>query len=302
VAALQAFLSGDLDYMEPPADQYAELATDQEFNEKSRALSYWEPSVPFFFIAWNEETSFFSDKLVRLAMTHIIDRETIKKELLKGDAKIVTGPFYIYGRQNDPNVKPWPYDPERAKELLDEAGWRDTDGDGIRDKDGKAFSFKFSYSTGLVAYEQLAKLFKDVAAQVGIEVVPDPYEWSVFVEKLQNHEFDALVIGYGGTLETDPYQIFHSSQIAGRGDNFISFRNAEADTIIEEARRAIDENKRYPLYHRLHRLLHEEQPFTFLFTRPERRFLDRRFENVIIHKLGLNPHEWYVPEELQKYK
>ena len=235
-------------------------------------------------------------------MTHIIDRETIKEELLKGDAEIVTGPFYIYGKQSDPNVKPWPYDPERAKELLDEAGWSDTDGDGIRDKNGKALSFNFSYSTGRIVYEQLAKLLKDAAAQVGVEVVADPYEWSVLVEKLQNHEFEALVIGFGGTLEADPYQIFHSSQIVGRGDNFVSFKNAEADAIINKARRTIDEGKRYPLYHSFHRLLHEEQPFTFLFTRPERRFLDKRFENVKVHKLGLDPKEWYVPKEQQRYK
>ena len=72
------------------------------------------------------------------------------------------------GKQADPNIKPWPYDPGRAKELLDEAGWIDTDGDGIRDKDGVAFSFKYSYATGRIVYEQLAKLFKDAAAQVGL--------------------------------------------------------------------------------------------------------------------------------------
>jgi peptide/nickel transport system substrate-binding protein len=276
--------------MEPTAEQFVGMSVDEQFNEKFQLLSYWSPGVPFFFIGWNQETYFFKDKLVRLAMTHMIDREAIVEQLLKGDAKIVTGPFYIYG------------DLERAGQLLEQAGWRDTDGDGIRDKDGIPFRFNFSYSTGRIFYEQFAKLFKDTAAQVGIDVIADPYEWSVFVERLQNHQFEALAIGFGGTIESDPYQNLHSSQITGRGDNFVSFRNAEADIIIDEARRTIDEDKRYALYHKLHRLLHEEQPYTFLFTRPERGFLDKRFENVIIHKLGVWPYEWYVPKEKQMYK
>lgn len=301
-AALQAVRSGEVDYMEPTPEQFAEMADNEEFQKSFRAMKYWVPSVPYFFIGWNQERPFFKDRLVRLAMTHIVDRESIVKYALKGNAEIATGPFYLYGPQSDSNVEPWPFDLDRARELLDEAGWVDSDGDGIRDKDGVPFRFKYSYSTGKLVYEQIAKLLKDEAAKVGIEVIPDPYEWSVFVERLNSRQFDAATIGWGGTIETDPYQIFHSSQIEGRGNNFVSFRNSEADEIIEKARRMLDEDKRYELYHRLHRLLHQEQPYTFLFFRPEFGFLDKRFENVKIHKLGIETLEWYVPKELQKYR
>jgi len=301
-AALQALRSGDLDYMIPTGEQFADMAGNKEFNEKFRAMTYWTPGVPYFFIGWNQELEMFKDKKVRLAMTHLVDRRAVAEQLLKGQAKVTTGPFYIYGRQSDPNIKPWPYDPEKAKKLLDEAGWVDSDGDGIRDKKGISLSFKLSYSTGRVLYDQLAKLFKDSAAQAGVDVAADPYEWSVFVEKLQNHEFEALVVGMGGTIESDPYQSFHSSQITGRGDNFTSYSNPEADVLIDKARRELEPDKRYALYHRFHRLVHEEQPYTFLFIRPERRFLERRFENVKMHKLGLNGYEWYVPLAKQKYK
>jgi len=137
---------------------------------------------------------------------------------------------------------------------------------------------------------------------VGIEVIPDPYEWSVFIQRLQDREFDAVNLAWHGGLAQDPYQIWHSSQIGNRGSNYVGFNNPEADAIIEEARRTLDDEKRNKLYQRFHRIIHEEQPYTFIYTRPEQRFLDRRFENVIIHKLGLDGHEWYVPKEKQRYK
>ena len=235
-------------------------------------------------------------------MTHLVDREKVCKHLLKvPEAKVPTGPFYIYGLQSDPNIQPWPYNPERAKELLNEAGWIDSDGDGIRDKDGVVFRFRYMIGN-LPLHEQLAKLLKDEAAKIGIEVVPDVYEWSVFIQRLQDREFDAVNLAWHGGLESDPYQVWHSSQIGNRGSNYVGFNNAEADAIIEEARRTLDKDKRNKFYHRFHQIIHKEQPYTFIYTRPEQRFLDKRFENVIIHKLGIDEHEWYVPRAKQRYK
>lgn len=301
-AALQALRAGEIDFMDAPPEQYSEMKSNKEFTAKFRAMSYWQPGVPFFYIAWNEATPLFADRRVRLAMTYVLDRNAIVEHLLKGEAKITTGPFYIFGPQYDPNIKPWPYDPEKAKQLLDEAGWIDHDGDGIRDKNGVKLSFHLAFGTGRVFYEQLAKLFRDAAGKIGVEVIADPYEWSVFTEKYRKHDFEALIIGSGGTIEFDPHQYFHSSQIIGGGDNCASYNNPQADALIDVARRTLDPEKRYELYHRFHRLIHEDQPFTFIYIRPEWCFLDKRFENVIVHKLGLNSAEWYVPKEKQRYK
>jgi peptide/nickel transport system substrate-binding protein len=109
-------------------------------------------------------------------------------------------------------------------------------------------------------------------------------------------------MAWGGNVEEDPYQIWHSSQIGNRGSNYVGFRNAEADALIEQARQTLDPDKRNALYHQFHRILHEEQPYTFIYTRPEQRFLDKRFQNVIVHKLGIDEREWYVPAQSQKYK
>jgi peptide/nickel transport system substrate-binding protein len=303
-AELQALLSGQIDYMRPMPDQYAEKSNDDSFKKDFYCLSYWDAAnTGYFWIGWNEDKPFFADKKVRLAMTYLIDRESIIKNILRNpEAQIPTGNFYIYGKQTDPNIKPWPYDPEKAKKLLDEAGWIDHDGDGIRDKNGVPFRFKYMIAADMALHEQIAKLVKDAAASAGIEVILDPYEWSVFSQKVRDREFDAVSMAWGGMVEEDPYQIWHSSQIGKGGSNYIGFRNAKADALIEQARQTLDPDKRNALYHEFHRILHEEQPYTFIYTRPEQRFLSKRFQNVIIHELGINELEWYVPAQSQKYK
>ena len=302
IAALQALRSHEIDFIEPASEQFVELSENKEFIEEFRCISYWSPTEGYSYVGWNQLLPFFADRKVRLAMTHLIDREGIIRGIYKGLGRVVTGPFYFLGPQNNPGIEPWPYDPAKAMKLLNEAGWIDTDADGIRDKDGVLFRFKMMIPSGSPIYERLARLIKDSMAKAGIEMIIDPYEWSVFEERLNQRNFDAIMLGWGGVVQSDPYQIWHSSQIAGRGSNRIGFANDEADTLIEEARRTMDVEKRNKLYHKFHEILHFEQPYTFFRARPAIRFLDKRFENVKIHKIGLDIHEWYVPKEKQRYK
>jgi len=301
-ACLQALRSHDIDMFEPGSEQVTDMPKDPQFAKEFSTIIFWDPSFGYWYIGWNQERPFFKDRRVRQAMTCLTDRETMVEHLTRGKGAVVTGTFYIYGKQNNPSIQPWPYDIKKAAALLDEAGWVDTNRDGIRDKDGIPFRFKYSYVAGNVSAEQMARLLKDEAAKVGVEVIPSPMEWSIFIGNVNDRNFDAVELMWGGVIEEDPYQIFHSSQIQGRGSNFVSFNNPQADELIERARRELDEEKRYALYHQFHRLLHEEQPYTFLMTRPRYYFIDRRFENVIVHKLGIDPLEWYVPTEKQRYK
>ncbi|MFA5553041.1 MAG: peptide-binding protein [Phycisphaerae bacterium] len=302
-AALQSLMSGQIDYLRPLPEQFTDKQNDEQFNKEFYCLSYWSAgNTGYFWIGWNQARPFFADKKIRQALTMLIDRESIKEHILRNpDAEIPTGPFYVYGPQSDPNIKPWPYDVQRAIELLEQAGWFDSDRDGVRDKDGVPFRFRYMIVSGSQLHEQMAKLVKDSLARAGIDVIIDPYEWSVFIQRVQDRQFDALNMAWGGGIESDPYQIWHSSQIE-RGSNYVRFNNPEADKLIEQARQTLDPNSRNQLYHRFHRIIHEEQPYTFIYTRPEQRFLHRRFENVKIYKLGINEHEWYVPIEKQKYK
>jgi peptide/nickel transport system substrate-binding protein len=302
LAAVQSLRSGQVDMTVPQPDQYADMLKDKNFTDRFQCLSVWNPRVGYGYMGWNEDTPFFKDRLVRLAMTHIVDREMICKYLLKGMGQVPNGPFYIKGPVYDANVRPWPCDIEKARQLLDEAGWKDHDGDGIRDKDGVAFKFRFMIVSGRSLHEQLGKHLKDQAAKVGIEVTVEPYEWSVFLTRLIDRKFEAVTLAWFGDVVEDPYEVFHSSQIGNRGSNYVGFRNAEADRIMEQARTILDADERIKLYRRMAEILHEEQPFTFLYTRPSQRFQHLRFKNVIAHNIGLDWLEWYVPENEQVYK
>jgi peptide/nickel transport system substrate-binding protein len=302
LAALQALRAHEVDLLDSTSEQFVTLSKDKDFLKEFMCLSYWTPMGGYSYIGWNEDTQFFNDKKVRLAMTYMIDRELIRVNIGKGLSKIIAGPFYILGQQNDPNIKPYPFDLEKAKQLLSEAGWNDTDGDGVLDKNGVPFKFRIMSVSGAPIVEQMGKVIKDDAAKIGVVIDLDPYEWSVYLQRLHDRKFEAAFGAWGGVIEEDPYQLFHSSQITGGGSNYVGFRNAAADKLIEEARRTLDESKRNQLYHKFCAILHEEQPYTFMFTRPQLRFLAKRFQDVKIHKIGIDDLEWYVPKELQRYK
>jgi len=158
------------------------------------------------------------------------------------------------------------------------------------------------YASDNVLYRRLGKCLKDEAAKVGIKVDPQPLEWSVLIGLVSDRQFEAILMGWAGDVLEDAYRVWHSSQREGRGCNFVGFNNPEADKIIELARGTLDDSRRNRLYQELHRILHEQQPYTFLFKRPSFRLIDGRFENVKVYNLGLKYWQWYVPEEKQRYR
>jgi peptide/nickel transport system substrate-binding protein len=134
--------------------------------------------------------------------------------------------------------------------------------------------------------------------RMGIDMHVRFCEWSIFTVKLDNRDFDVVMLAWGGGgVEEDPYQIFHSSQIADRSSNFTGFRNAEADRLIVTARMTLDENKRNEMYHQFQQLLHREQPYTFLFDRQSLRLVSNRIKDARVHKMGMFPLEWWIGKD-----
>src|SRR5206468_1282671 len=136
----------------------------------------------------------------------------------------------------NPRIKPLPYDPKRAMQLLDEAGWKDHDGDGIRDKEGVPFKFEFLGAFSSPFTKQLAAILKEEYRKAGIEMTERLLDFSVFYSSVLEHKYDAAASAWVLPLEMDPYQIFHSSSIPNRGSNWVAFRNGESDRLLEEAR------------------------------------------------------------------
>ncbi len=297
--AFQVLKQGGLDLMSLRPIQWVKQTRSKRFKKRFKKLKYFLPSYNY--IGWNMRRVYFKDRRVRKALTMLVDRRGILKDILYNLGVIVTGPFYINSPAYDKSIKPYPYDPARAEKLLAEAGWIDHDGDGIRDKDGTKFSFEFLISAGSKFAEQLSTILKESLKKHGIAMTIRRLEWAVFIQQIDDRQFDACTLGWSMGWESDPYQIWHSSQ-SKKGSNFVGFVNKEADEIIEKARREFDPRKRNEMYHRFHRIIHEEQPYTFLFTMNALVAVDRRFQNVKVYPMGLEPREWWVPVALQRYK
>ena len=128
-----------------------------------------------------------------------------------------------------------------------------------------------------------------------------PLEWALFTKVLDDRSFDSVIMGWSLPVEADPYQVWHSSQ-SEEGSNFVGFANHETDRIIEEGRVTFDKEERVKLFRRFHRIMHDEQPYTFLFVNESLVAVDRRFENVNIYPLGIDTTEWWVPAKRQRYR
>ena len=299
-AALQVLKQGGLDLMPLRPIQWVKQTQNKRFTEDYNKLKYYTPSYSY--IGWNNDRPVFSDRRVRQAMTMLIDREMILNKILFGLGTVVSGTFYINSPEYDKSIKPYPYDPKKAVELLKAAGWERRNGDGPLMKGETPFAFEFLISSGSKFAEQLATILQENLKQVGITVSIRMLEWAVFVQKIEEHNFDACTMAWSLGWESDPYQLWHSSQAVDKGSNFVGFRNKEADEIMEKARTEFDAEKRIRLYHRFQAIQHEEQPYTFLFTTEALVAVSRRFQDVNIYPMGLYPREWWVPKALQKYR
>jgi peptide/nickel transport system substrate-binding protein len=302
-----AFRNGEVDMLVAFPEQYKDMIADKALMARSKNFAYDWPRGGYRFVAWNEQLNGkptrFADKRVRQALTLLTDRKRMIQEVILGYGMLATGPFSPLSKQYDKSVEPMPFDVARAKKLLEEAGFIDRNKDGvIEGPDGAPFEFKLTYPSGSANYEKMAIFLKDSYARAGIVLKPDALEWAVFTDRLNNKNFEAISLGWTAGIESDVFQMFHSSQTVEGGDNFMSYKNPELDKVIDEARRTVDEAKRMELWHKVHRIIAEDQPYTFLFFRKELRFLDGRIENVQLTRLGMNGFdEWYVPAAKQKY-
>lgn len=296
--AFQVLKREELDLAGLTPIQWSRQTQSKAFQENFDKLSYFTPNYSY--IGWNMTKPYFSDRQVRTALTYLVNRELILKEILYGLGEVVSNPFYINSPEYDKSIEPYPYDREKAKRLLDEAGWVDHNGDGMRDKEGVKFEFEFLIPAGSETGEKIATILKEELDKVGINMKIRKTEWAVFTQRLNDRRFDAVTLAWSMGVESDPYQVWHSSQ-AEQGSNFVGFVNKEADRLIEEARTEFNRDKRIELYRKFARIVNEEQPYTFLFCRKSTVALHKRFKGVKVYPLGLDQLEWFVPVPLQKY-
>jgi peptide/nickel transport system substrate-binding protein len=278
-AIWEEFKVGSLDLVDLPPDLLSELdrfLQSTHYKKQSqqgfgiKRLDYLARSYNY--IGWNEAKPLFSSRKVRQALTMAIDRERIIRQNLNGMGFQTTGTFFPFSPSYDSSLKPYPFDPDQARLLLQEEGWYDSQGEGIIGKfiNGKYVPFRFTLTyyvknpTVKAICDYIATALKEIGIDCNLNGVDIADLSAIFEDK----NFDAVFLGWA--LETppeDPKQIWYSAGAKEKGSsNAISFANTEVDQIIEQLEYEYDPKKRIELYHRFDAIIYEEVPYTFLYT------------------------------------
>lgn len=294
-AIWEDFKSGSIDYFAVPPNLLAELdlflksAPYQKQSQQGleiKRLDFLARSYNY--IGWNEANPLFNQTKVRQALTLAIDRERIIRQNLNGNGVQITGTFFPYSPSYDPNLKPYPFDPDQAKHFLEEEGWYDSDGDGILDKviNGKRIPFRFNltYYVKNPTTRAICDYIATSLKQIGISCNPNGVDIADLSAVFDDKSFDSVLLGWSlSTPPENPKQIWYSKGAKEKGSsNAIGFANAEIDDIIDELEYEYDPQKRIQLYHRFDAILYDEAPYVFLYA-PKMTWVYRGYlQNVFI--------------------
>ncbi len=256
----------DVDPDVEPAQFGLPQTNAKEFTSRFVRAKYF--GQMYTYIGMNNARPIFQDRETRRAMAMLIPRDRINRDILNGMAVPVTGPAWSKGPAYDHSVPQVEFDVTAARRMLRRAGWLDRDGDGIVEKeiDGRMVPFEIEYMihTARDYHQKIADIVKEEVEQAGIRMTIRKLEFNVFAEKARDKEYDMIRFAWGQTVDPDFAQIWHSRQIANKGDNFVSFSNARADELMDAIREEFDPLRRWEMGREFHRILAEEQPVIFL--------------------------------------
>lgn len=269
-----------------------ELQKDPSFNANYN--SCFTNTYNFWFVAMNtrpdgvKNKKFFTDKRVRRAMAMLTPVDQINKIVNNNRNTRMVGPVSPLKEEYNSDLKLMALDIEGAKKLLDEAGWKDTDGNNIRDKviDGEKVQFEFNlnYMSATVDWETTAKLMAEQMYKAGVKAIPNKLEVAVNYSLAKNHAFDMMLAATSGTYSPEDYtQNWHTSSWLSKGSNYSGFGNAESDALIDTIKYTLNDAKRNELSKKLQGIIYDEQPFIFLFASLRRNVIHKRFGNQEVY-------------------
>lgn len=257
------------------------------------------PYPGYRYIGYNLNRPVLKDVAFRRALGHAIPVQKIIDEVLKGLAERTTGPFQPGSSAYNSSLAPLDFDLDKARQLLSDAGWQDLDHDGILDKKigdvvvPARFDLMIFADSG--TYRTIAEIIKENCRKIGVEVLVSPTKWALMLEKLNNRAFDAAMLGWAASWRQDPFQLWHGSLAdTPYSSNFVSYRNPEVDKLIDQLRVTLDDAAQLPLYHEIHRLIYEDQPYTFLFADKQTGGYNARLHNVRYYRIRpcVDATEW----------
>ncbi|MEE8359565.1 MAG: peptide-binding protein [Candidatus Omnitrophota bacterium] len=283
--------------------QYKRLTDTSFFKQRFQKFKY--PAFGYTYMGYNLKDKRFADKRVRQAINYAVDKEEIIDGVLFGLGRVCTGPFVPESWAYNKDVKATPYDTDKARELLSEAGWIDSDKDGWLDKDGEIFEFTILTNQGNGQRKQTAEIIQRRLKDVGIRVKIRVLEWAVFLKEfIDKRRFEAVLLGWGLSRDPDCYDIWHSSKTKEGEFNFVGYANSDIDWLLEAGRSTFDIEKRKNAYHVIHQILYDEQPYLFLYVGDALPVVHKRFRGVEAAPIGIgyNFIDWYAPKAEQRYR
>lgn len=286
VAQLQALKNGEVDYasQQIPPEQFDEFFSKAENRRDFAAVTIAFPSYRY--IGFNQRRDPWKDRKVRLAFAHgSVDNDRFIKDVLKGRGERVAGDFYKYSDSYPQDIKPVPFDPKKAEELLADAGWWDSNGDGLLDKDGKPLAFTLLIRDLPPTNPRVQYILQMQAnlKKLGIRMEIQHLEWAAFLDKIEKGEFDVCELGWAlasPPSHQDLYQIWHSSQLGENGSNHVAYANRKVDDLLVKIRRENDAPKRHALEHQVQRLIFNDQPYNWMYMPAEHRIYSRKWRGV----------------------
>ncbi len=271
---------------------------------KQKLALYKELGNSYTYMGFNLKHKPFDDARVRRAINYAINKQEIIDGVYLGLGINIASPYKPGTRWSNSDLEPYPYDPAKAKALLQEAGFMDSDGDGILERDGKPFSFEIVTNQNKER-EKSAVLIQRRLKEVGIDVKIRAIEWASFISRfIKTGDFDVVVLGWSLGLDPDQYNIWHSSQQAPGQFNFIGYNNPTIDKLLEQGRLELNPDKRMKIYHEFARVLLADSPIVYLSAGYGLTAIHKRVKGIDNPAppagIGWNSYDWYIPEPLRR--
>jgi peptide/nickel transport system substrate-binding protein len=293
---------GELDFLWRLLPEQVSDGLTPELLSQYRLIQHFPNSFSFW--VWNTKRPYFADAKNRQAMTLLINRPQVRCSVERCLSKMIATPVPSYHAAYASDFRPWPYNPRRAEKLLDENGWRDTDGDGVRDKTiaGRKVPFRFTFlaTANSTSLQRVAAIVKQDLRRSGIDMEIQILDWSVYIGRMARQEFDAgSFLQMWPNPEVDLYGLFHSSQIGPGMQNYGAWRNERADRLMEQIRRTLDDDRRNAMQRELQRILYDEQPYTFTFVQSLSTLAKKKVRGVYTSIQWFQVRDMWIPRREQ---
>ena len=302
--AWQAVKRGDVDESMINSDAWLRESRRPELQKILDFRRFY--TLSYNFVAWSTRDPILSDKRMRRALAECVDLQSVITNLYQGTARAMNGPFTPDQWAYNPEVPVIQYNPADATKVFNSLGWRDTDGDGILDKNHKPFALEMFVVGGNSASNPFAQLFQSELKNVGVELKVTALDPSAMLERVMSGNFQTCYMGFELDPDPDPRALFHSSQFPPAGQNLTFYKNPAADALIEQGRRELVHSKRVAIYRQLHAILADDQPFTWTVQVSTKWAISKRVKNVRESKgYGFflwypGELDWWIPKSQQK--